>query len=519
MRAGRWLSSAAVLAGLLAAFGLTLASSPAASAAPAATRAAVASGPSGDYLALGDSVAFGYRPSQVTPRAEYADAANFKSYANDLAADEGLTLTNASCPGETTSSFISTSAQSNGCENVVGTPSPTNVYYRQFAPLHVDYQGSQLAFAESFLESHPDTKLVTMTLGANDAFVCEETTADACAAPGEVEATFQTISQNLTTIYTGLRSTGYEGPIVALGYYSTSPYTDASAVAGSEALNEAIATPTLAAGGIMADGLGAFKTASASFNGDPCAAGLLIALPGGTCNVHPTAKGHQILASAFTAALAGAGDHVGQAGYVLTGSDGSTFPYGDAPTAGSLGDTVLTSPVVASVETPDAGGYWLVTASGQVSAFGDATNYGSVSGTLNKPIVGMAATPGGTGYWLVASDGGVFSFGDAGFHGSTGNITLNKPIVGMAATPGGTGYWLVASDGGVFSFGDAGFHGSTGNITLNKPIVGMAATPGGTGYWLVASDGGVFSFGDANYAGSAGGSTLIHPVVAISVPG
>ena len=34
------------------------------------------------------------------------------------------------------------------------------------------------------------------------------------------------------------------------------------------------------------------------------------------------------------------------------------------------------------------------------------------------------------GYWLVGSDGGVFSFGDASYYGSTSGTALNKPIVG-----------------------------------------------------------------------------------------
>ena len=125
---------------------------------------------------------------------------------------------------------------------------------------------------------------------------------------------------------------------------------------------------------------------------------------------------------------------------------------------------------------PD-GGYWTVNATGAVTTYDGAPNFGSpaASGiTLSKPMVGMAATPDGAGYWLVASDGGIFSYGDAQFYGSTGALTLNKPIVGMAATPDGKGYWLVASDGGVFTFGDAVFSGSMGGKTLNEPIVGMS---------------------------------------------
>jgi len=168
--------------------------------------------------------------------------------------------------------------------------------------------------------------------------------------------------------------------------------------------------------------------------------------------------------------------------------------------------------------TPDNQGYWIVRDDGLVLNFGDAGNYGGLSGSpLNAPVVGITPTIDGKGYWLLAADGGVFSFGDAQFYGSTGNIHLNQPVVGMAATPSGNGYWFVASDGGIFSFGDAQFYGSTGNIHLNQPVVGMAATPSGHGYYLVASDGGLFSYGDARFSGSMGGTPLNLPVVGMAI--
>jgi parallel beta-helix repeat protein len=206
-------------------------------------------------------------------------------------------------------------------------------------------------------------------------------------------------------------------------------------------------------------------------------------------------------------------------GYVLAGADGGVFTLGALPFWGSAAGSVATkgSSAVGMAETPDAGGYWIVTSTGAIANFGDAANLGSLSGTaLNAPIVGIAPTPTGHGFWLVASDGGIFTFGDAAFQGSMGGKHLNKPIVGIAATSDGGGYWLVASDGGIFTFGDASFQGSAGSIHLNKPVVGMAATPDDHGYWLVASDGGVFTYGDAGYFGSMGGRTLSAPIVALA---
>ncbi len=206
-------------------------------------------------------------------------------------------------------------------------------------------------------------------------------------------------------------------------------------------------------------------------------------------------------------------------GYWVAATDGNVFPFGGAPSCGTLVQTQLQQPIVGMAGLPTPG-YWLVARDGGVFAFGSARFHGSTGAMhLNQPIVGMSATRSGKGYWLVASDGGIFSFGDARFYGSTGAMHLNQPIVGMAATRSGKGYWLVASDGGIFTVGDARFRGSTGAMHLNRPVVGMAPTPSGKGYWLVASDGGIFTFGDARFRGSTGAMHLNQPIVGMTNQG
>ncbi|HEY4928828.1 MAG TPA: IPT/TIG domain-containing protein [Acidimicrobiales bacterium] len=207
-------------------------------------------------------------------------------------------------------------------------------------------------------------------------------------------------------------------------------------------------------------------------------------------------------------------------GYVLTGSDGGIFSYGQIPGHagffGSAGNLHLNKPVVGVAATPNGNGYWQDASDGGVFSYGGAGFYGSAGNlTLNAPVVGMASTPDGAGYWLVAADGGVFTYGDALFYGSAGNLRLNAPIVGIASTPDGGGYWLVAADGGVFAYGDAGFYGSAGGTALNAPITGIASTPGGGGYWFVAADGGVFAYGGAGFYGSLAG-TVASPVSGIA---
>jgi len=178
---------------------------------------------------------------------------------------------------------------------------------------------------------------------------------------------------------------------------------------------------------------------------------------------------------------------------------------------------------VAITSTNTGRGYWILDSRGEVHAFGDALDWGSVSDVvpagvpLGGPIISMAALPTGNGYWLLGSDGGVFRFGDARFHGSVPGVlppgrVADGPVIAMVPTTTGRGYWLIATDGGMFSFGDARFHGSVPGVLppgrrLDGAIVSAAVHPAGSGYWLLGSDGGVFSF-DVPFRGSVPGLGL-----------
>ena len=246
------------------------------------------------YLALGDSVAFGYRPPEVVaPPTLYLDAANFVGYPEVLARRAHLHLVNASCPGETTGSMIDATAQSYACENLLGLPGG----YRTQFPLHVTYQGSQLDFAVHYLRRHPHTRLVSIDIGANDVFACQATTVDHCTGTDFAAVTAQ-VEDNLDTILAALRHRAhYHHRLVVLTYYSLD-YADPVGTAAIEALNAALVRAALAHRAVVADGFGAFEAAAAPAGGDVCAAGLIIALPSGGCNVHPTLEGQRILATA-----------------------------------------------------------------------------------------------------------------------------------------------------------------------------------------------------------------------------
>jgi lysophospholipase L1-like esterase len=106
------------------------------------------------YLALGDSIAYGYQPTKP----DTAPATAFHTgYVDDFAARlkrlaPRLQVVNYGCPGESTISFTT------GCQAARGG-----------AKLHNPYRGSQLAAALAFLRAHPgEVSPITITLWGND---------------------------------------------------------------------------------------------------------------------------------------------------------------------------------------------------------------------------------------------------------------------------------------------------------------------------------------------------------------
>ncbi len=86
----------------------------------------------------------------------------------------------------------------------------------------------------------------------------------------------------------------------------------------------------------------------------------------------------------------------------------------------------------------------------------------------------MAVTPDGGGYWLTTSTGNVYAFGDAMYHGGAGSLGISN-IVGLAAAPDG-GYWLVGADGGIFTYGP------TVNGVVQTPFLGSLGANESVGF-------------------------------------
>jgi lysophospholipase L1-like esterase len=244
------------------------------------------------YLALGDSVTFGYREANTTPAPNYLDAPSFIGYPKDVGLALGLQVANAACPGETSLSLIKKGVQSNGCENVPGG----GPGYRSAFPLHVSYKGTQLAYADAYLKTHRSTQLVTLMIGANDAFLCQETTADKCVS--ELPAVLKQISSNVADMLGSIRkSTHYSGQIVVVNYYSLD-YANAVDNAASQTLNTTVDKAARPYHVQFADGYGAFQAAALQSGGNTCTAGLLTQLTSTGCGVHPSIAGQAVLALA-----------------------------------------------------------------------------------------------------------------------------------------------------------------------------------------------------------------------------
>jgi lysophospholipase L1-like esterase len=253
------------------------------------------------YLALGDSVTFGYQEDGVVPTPNYDDASSFVGYPELIGRALHLKVANAACSGETSSSLLDPNAQSNGCENSPGSP---HSGYRTSFPLHVSYTGSQVDFAVSYLTAHKDVRLVTLMIGANDFFLCQETTADGCAGPTERAAVAKRVTANIKSILTAVRKTAhYRGQLAIVNYYSLN-YASPATNVESQLLNQVQDAAAKPFHVVLANGFGEWRSATARFAGNSCEAGLLtqLGMPG-QCGIHPSYAGQALLAQSLEKVL------------------------------------------------------------------------------------------------------------------------------------------------------------------------------------------------------------------------
>ncbi len=251
---------------------------------------ALADGPSNKMLSLGDSVVFGYI-TQDGPA--YVNADNFIGYPEIVGSALKLDPVNASCPGETTAGFLSLTGADNGCRP-----------FRSRFPLHEGYSSTQLDFALAYLGANKrKTRLVTLSLGANDGFLLiAACNSDPACIQANLPAALGAVFTNLNTSLSALRATGYRGVLMVVNYYSTD-YSDAGGTALTMALNQTLAAAAGAHGAVVADAFTAFQQGAAAAGGKTCLAGLLNGNPANqtACDVHPSITGQRLLANTVQA--------------------------------------------------------------------------------------------------------------------------------------------------------------------------------------------------------------------------
>jgi len=237
--------------------------------------------PTTTYLALGDSLAFGYQQEKFEANFPNEAPAYFESgypnyFAKKLKAliteeNKSLVLVNNGCPGETTDSMIGNGALGKAVnpktvENPFGESPACPYHFAQGLPLHNEL--ATLSTLESGLSvlnpcftkksvcapAHP-VKAVTLNIGANDElrdlgkcvakiklefeevkkgekappswFPDAKLGIRECATETAVSFTFPHIKKNVETMLGLIRSASfgnYSGPVIFLGYYNAFSY-------------------------------------------------------------------------------------------------------------------------------------------------------------------------------------------------------------------------------------------------------------------------------------------------------
>jgi lysophospholipase L1-like esterase len=245
----------------------------------------------GTMLSLGDSVVFGFITQDGFA---YVNPDNFLGYPEIVGNALRLESTNASCPGETTSGFLSLTAADNGCRP-----------FRANFPLHAGYSSTQLDFALAYLGTNRKTRLVTVSLGANDGFLLQAAChGDATCVQAGLPAALAAVFANLNTTLSNLRATGFKGVLMVVNYYSLD-YSDPAQTGLIVALNQTLAASAAANGAMVADAFTAFQNVAANpfAAGKTCKAGLLNGSPQSSllCDVHPSLTGQRLLAKTVEA--------------------------------------------------------------------------------------------------------------------------------------------------------------------------------------------------------------------------
>ena len=236
--------------------------------------------PKSYYLALGDSMAYGFQPT----KANAPPSAVHTGYVDVFAArlrklSPTIKVVNYGCPGESTVTFAR-----GGCD-----------WLKHGGNLHNPFRGSQLVAAEAFLRAHAGkVSPITITLWGND--LPQPLSRNAKRAPSAIAS----FTSRLTSILGRLRAAAPTAEIIVTGAWNPEADRLARAEPLYRSLDAAIKRSAIASRARVAnmfaalDGSGNIKTQQARLcrltffcsKGDP----------------HPTDAGYRAMAEAFMAA-------------------------------------------------------------------------------------------------------------------------------------------------------------------------------------------------------------------------
>lgn len=236
-------------------------------------------------LALGDSISFGFQGPKVT---DPPDPLVFNSGYVDVLASRArsVTVTNYSCPGETTTTFVH-----GGCP-----------WLESGFAVHDSYRGSQLAAAVTFLRAHRrQSGTVTVAIWGNDIGALRNACSGdlACVverAPAEIAA----FSDRLFVILRALRRAAPSADIAVLAAFHAFPPPTREIDDLYDALNEAVVDTAARAGVVVADARPAFNPSGDAERSAALCTYTLICATGGA-DGHPSDLGYLRIADAFAA--------------------------------------------------------------------------------------------------------------------------------------------------------------------------------------------------------------------------
>lgn len=234
--------------------------------------------PQSYYLALGDSIAYGFQADKPGARPSAIDTGYVDVFAARLRKlSPNIVVVNYGCPGESTVTFTR-----GGCP-----------WLAEGRKLHDPFRGSQLEAARSFLRAHPgEVSPITVTLWGNDVLPLSQKGKRAPRAIASFASRFRTILRQL-------RAAAPTAEIIATGAWNPEADRLAQTMPLYRSLDAAIAQAAAASRVRVANMFAAFNRGSVRAQRARLCALTFFCSKG---DPHPTAAGYRVMADAHLAA-------------------------------------------------------------------------------------------------------------------------------------------------------------------------------------------------------------------------